>query len=64
MIGPHFLEYLALAVAFGGLVAVATEIFVRDPKIFFEGLAGRTSSARALANRAAKLPSPSRTRIA
>lgn len=46
MTSQFALEYLALAVAFGGLFAVVGEILVKDPSLFGAFVGGKAAQVR------------------
>lgn len=52
MLAQHALEYVALAVAVGGLFGVVAEVLVKDPALFGQWIGGKTVAARGFIERA------------
>lgn len=58
MLAQHALEYVALALAVGGLAAVVIEILVKDPAVFGGFVGGKAARARDLIGRAGSAVAP------
>lgn len=64
MLAQHALEYVALAVAVGGLIGVVAEVLIKDPALFGSWIGGKAVAARGLIEGARSNSLPTGTRTA